>query len=437
MNDLSKKLGFWPVFALVTGSQIGSAIFILPINLAPFGFYGLLGWIISGCGAIALALVFAELCSRFPETGGPHTYVDHIFGKTAAFFTGWTYWMISWVSSTIVVIACAGYLSPLIGNTSKGMDLALELFLVAVVTALNFLGVKTACRAEFYLTILKFIPLILVPIAALFFFQADNFQITSAVKEMGSVSLISKVTLLTLWGFVGLECATVAAGAVENPSKTIPKAIVIGTVSVAVLYCLNSLGIIGVLPQETLVQSKAPYVDVATFMFGQGWNMPFCIIASVVCLGTLNAWTLSSAQVALGLGQEGFFPTVLSRQNGRGAPIWALLISSVGICVLLISSSSDSFAEQISAIIDTSVTCFLFVYGICSLGHLKLLLQGNGSRFGWIYGLGAVGFIGWILSQISLENFLWAALFPLAGVPVYIMQRKIFRKTSAESFHNQ
>jgi APA family basic amino acid/polyamine antiporter len=425
---MSKKLGFWPVFGLVTGSQIGSAVFILPASLAPFGFYGLLGWIISGFGAIALALVFAELCSRFPETGGPHAYVDHVFGKTAAFFTGWTYWMISWVSSTIVVIACAGYLSPLIGNTSKGMDLALELFLVVGVTALNFLGVKTACRAEFYLTILKFIPLILVPVAAFFFFQMDHFQVTSDIKALGSASLISKVTLLTLWGFVGLECATVAAGSIENPSKTIPKAIVIGTISVAALYCLNSLGIIGVLPQDTLIQSKAPYVDVATFMFGQGWNMPFCIIASIVCLGTLNAWTLSSAQVALGLGQEGFFPNLLSRQNARGAPIWSLIISSVGICILLISSSSDSFVDQISAIIDTSVTCFLFVYGICGLAYLHLLLKSKGTLFQWSYGLCAVGFVGWVLSQTTLSNFLWALLFPLAGIPIYMMQRKIFLK---------
>ncbi len=429
---MSKKIGFWPVFGLVTGSQIGSGIFILPTALAPFGFYALLGWVISGLGAIALAFVFAELCSRFPETGGPHAYVDNVFGKTAAFFTGWTYWLISWVSSTVVVIACAGYLSPLLGNTSKGMDLALELFLMGGVTALNFLGVKAACRAEFFLTLLKFVPLILVPLAALFFFQADHFQITSAVKEVGSVSLLSKVTLLTLWGFIGLESGTVPAASIDRPEKTIPRAIVIGTISVAVLYCLNSLGIIGILPPEVLANSKAPYVEAATFMLGSGWNIPFCIIASIVCLGTLNAWTLSSTQVALGLGEERFFPRLLSGQNSKGVPVWSLLISSFGICILLISSSSASFAEQINAIIDTSVTCFLFVYGICGLAYLKLLLRDKGTIFQWAYALGAIGFVSWILSQTTLSNFLWALLFPMAGIPVYMMQRKIFLSPTQE-----
>ena len=84
MNQVSRKIGFWSVFALVTGSQIGSGVFMLPANLASFGLFALVGWIISGIGAIALALVFAQLCSWFPKTGGPHVYVKEAF------------WIINW-----------------------------------------------------------------------------------------------------------------------------------------------------------------------------------------------------------------------------------------------------------------------------------------------------------------------------------------------------
>ncbi len=74
---MSNKIGFWAVFAFVTGSQIGSGVFMLPANLAGYGIFSLVGWAISGVGAIALCLVFASLCAKFPETGGPHTYVKH------------------------------------------------------------------------------------------------------------------------------------------------------------------------------------------------------------------------------------------------------------------------------------------------------------------------------------------------------------------------
>ncbi len=81
---MSKKLGFWSVFAIVTGSQIGSGVFMLPASLAPYGKFSILGWLISGIGAICLAMVFSGLCNRFPKTGGPHVYVKEMFGNTTA-----------------------------------------------------------------------------------------------------------------------------------------------------------------------------------------------------------------------------------------------------------------------------------------------------------------------------------------------------------------
>ena len=78
---MSQKLGFWSVFGLVTGSQIGTGVLILPASLTPFGVFSLVGWIISSCGAIILALVFSTLCARFPQTGGPHVYLKKTFGK--------------------------------------------------------------------------------------------------------------------------------------------------------------------------------------------------------------------------------------------------------------------------------------------------------------------------------------------------------------------
>ena len=172
---MSRKIGFWAVFAFVTGSQIGSGVFMLPASLAAFGSYSLAGWIISGLGAISLALVFALLCAQYPKTGGPHVYVKEAFGAHAAFFAGWTYWVISWISTTAVIIASIGYLTPLIGDHSATTNLILQLMLLIIITALNFKGVKAAGNAEFILTLLKLIPLVIMPVVALFFFDSNNY----------------------------------------------------------------------------------------------------------------------------------------------------------------------------------------------------------------------------------------------------------------------
>lgn len=424
MSQMSRKMGFWSVFALVTGSQIGSGVFMLPANLAPYGLYSLLGWIASGLGAIMLSLVFATLCSWFPKTGGPHVYVKEAFGPSASFFTGWTYWIISWVSSTVLVIGSIGYLMPVLGINSPSIKLALELGLLFIITALNFRGVTAAGHAEFVLTALKIIPLMIVPLVALFYFNIDNFSVSEAVSQLTISQILSRVTLLTLWGFIGLESATTPAESVENPSVTIPRAVVLGTISVALLYVFNSIGIMGVIPGSELTGSVAPYADAVRSIFGGNWHLAISVIASIICIGTLNAWMMTSGQIALGLAQDGLIPAYFARKNKYDAPFWGLMVSSLGIVPLLILTSNKSLASQILTIIDFSVTAFLFIYIICCLAFLKILLEKKESFIKMVplllYGIIGLGFCCWVIYETSLSTIAIAALFVLSGIPFYL-----------------
>jgi APA family basic amino acid/polyamine antiporter len=418
-----QKIGFWSVFALVTGSQIGSGVFMLPANLAPYGFYSLLGWLISGIGAIALALVFGRLCAWFPKTGGPHVYVHEAFGWSSAFFTGWTYWIVSWVSTTVVVIACIGYLSPVIGVHGAMANLALELVLLLAITALNLQGVSAAGRTEFVLTALKVVPLFIVPVLALCCFKSSNFALDQSVANLSTLQLLSRVTLLTLWGFIGLEAATAPAGSVENPSQTIPRAIAAGTACVALLYIINSMGIMGIIPGSELMNSNAPYADATKAIFGGNWHLIISLIAAVICIGTLNAWILTSGQIALGLAQDGLIPSIFKERNQHGAPAWSLLISSACIVPFLIMTASESLAAQLLMIIDFSVTAFLFVYLIACLAFFKILFSPVGRTinrfFGCMYGLIALLFCSWVIYETALSTILIAGLFTLSGLPIY------------------
>ncbi|MBN9289277.1 MAG: amino acid permease [Gammaproteobacteria bacterium 39-13] len=425
---MSRKLTFWSVFALVTGSQIGSGIFMLPASLAPFGALSLAGWLISGIGAVMLALVFAALCTRFPRTGGPHAYVQEAFGPSCGFFTGWTYWVISWVSTTAVITASVGYLTPLLGDIPSYIKLILEVALLVAITAINFKGVQTAGRVEFFLTALKTIPLLLVPFIALFFFNKENFASMSIVDSASQdlSSILKNVTMLTLWGFIGLESGTTPAGSVENPTKTIPRAVVLGTLFVAVLYFFNSLGIMGALPANELITSTAPYADAARFMFAGNWHLMISLIAAIVCIGTLNAWILASGQIALGLAQDKLMPEIFSKKNRHGAPFWALLVSSIGILPLLFLTQNETLAKQINVIIDFSVICFLFVYAFCCLAHLKLLWtqKDKTTLLPWLYTFAALIFCGWIISATPLKTLFIASLFVLSGIPVFLFQKR-------------
>ena len=214
-----------------------------------------------------------------------------------------------------------------------------------------------------------------------------------------------------------------------NPSKTIPKAIIIGTSCVALLYILNSLSILGLIPAAQLEASKAPYVDAAQILFKGSWHLLISAIAAVICIGTLNAWVLTSGQIIFGLSKDNLVPKFFGKTNKAGAPFVGIIISSLGIVPLLILTANDNFAARINSIIDISVTSFLFVYLICSIGFLKIMLKGERVN-PWLFlvGLIAAVFCSWVIYETQLKTLLIASLFTVSGLPLYFLWFRKARK---------
>ncbi|MGL9732459.1 MAG: APC family permease [Wolbachia sp.] len=417
---MSNKIGFLTVLALVISSQIGSGIFILPISLAPYGAYSLISWVISGVGAVFLALIFALLCAKFPETGGPHIYVKHAFGSTAASFVGWTYWTSSWVGSTAVTVASIGYLAPLFHNDIQNIRLLLEITLILTIMLINLRGITTVGYVELLLMIVKIIILFAIPIAALFFFDRNNFIVSEEVSNLTISQIFARSSLLTLWCFIGLEAVTASAGSVENPSKTIPRAIILGTFSVAIIYFINNLAIMGLMNGNHLANSKAPYVDAIKIVLPGSWYLIVSIIAFIVSTSNLNAWFLSDGQVALGLAKDKLMPQFFAKRNKHDAPFCGIIINTLGILVLLVLTSNKNFTEQVTSIIDVSVVSFLFIYLACSFAFLKVNVQKkNYCKF--LIGSVAVLFCCWIIYETPIRTLLMSSLFPLSGTLLYLL----------------
>src|SRR4030095_935241 len=91
-----RQLGFWMCLALVVGNMIGSGIFLLPANLAPYGMNAIWVWGTTIAGAMCLATVFAALAKAMPDAGGPYDYVARSLGAPPAFFVMWRYWISTW-----------------------------------------------------------------------------------------------------------------------------------------------------------------------------------------------------------------------------------------------------------------------------------------------------------------------------------------------------
>src|SRR6187399_1223861 len=154
----ARQLGFWICLALVVGNMIGSGIFLLPANLAPYGLNAIWGWLITIGGALCLATVFAELAKAMPDAAGPYDYVSRSLGEPPAFFVMWSYWISTWVTNAAISIAAVSYLSTL--------ALAAIAF-VAFFTVVACSGARVSGGVQIVTSVLKILPLIAAMVIAL------------------------------------------------------------------------------------------------------------------------------------------------------------------------------------------------------------------------------------------------------------------------------
>ncbi len=418
------KIGLWPLTSLVTGNLVGSGVYLLPTSLAIYGSISLFGWVITSIGAILLSLVFAQLSSHVAKTGGPYLYAREAFGDTVGYFVAWGYWMLSWMSNPALAVAAVGYISMLSGGLDPITSFILELLIVAGLTSFNFMGIKITGRTELFLTCIKVLPLLLLPIIGLLYINPDHF--TAVIPEGKTFGqAINSVAFLTLWAFVGLETGTVPAGQVINAKKTVPQATILGTIIAALVYIVGTIAVMGVVPPEQLVASNAPYADAAHIIFGGSWSIPVALAAIITCLGTLNGWILVVGRIPYGAAEDGLFPKIFQKTTKHGTPYWGVLISSSCSLPLLLMSLQSTLLQQFNFIIDVAVTLILLVYTISVLAYLRLLVKTKNYTFGKIIlGISALCFTLWALWAASLTMVGLSLIIVLCGIPMFLWMKR-------------
>ena len=419
--DLSKKMGFWGVFSLVVGSQIGSGVFLLPSTLAPFGTLSLIAWVLTGAGAVALALVFSHLCEYLPKTGGPHVYITDTFGKSAGFYTAWSYWLISWISSIPLVTTILFAFAHLIGDCTKGQYILMAFLLVLSLGFLNLRGVKVAGIGEIILSALKIVPLVLIPLSAMFYVNTHHF-VPLNPTDQPFFQALNGAALLVLWGFIGVETATTPAGNVENPKKNIPRGLIWGTALVAIIYFFNTFTIMGVIPPENLLKNTTPYMTVTQIIWGQSSSSLLSIMTIIMCVGTLNAWVLACGQIAKGAAEDNIFPHFFKTTTPQGGPLWGIVLSTFGMFFVFTFFQEGSLLDFSHMIIELSSLMFLVIYGLCSLAFLSLLITKKitPSWKKWCVGTFALAFCTWTLWDTGWK-LLWTMSIPLSGIGVKLI----------------
>ena len=426
MSASRRQIGLATATALVLGNMIGSGVFMLPATLAPYGGYSLVGWLVSAAGALLLAGVFYRLARRAPRAGGPYAYSREAFGDCIGFLVAWVYWFSSIGGNAAIAVAFASYLSifvPAVGASPLFGALA-ALAAIWVATFVNMAGVRSAGVVQVVTTVLKIAPLL-----ALVLFGLAHFDPHLLVPGKGAGSPWNAINVsmtATLFAFVGVECATIPAGHVRDPEKTIPRATLLGTLIAALVYVACTTAVMGMLPASVLAKSQAPFADAGQLLWGgwAGWLIAGA--AAISCFGALNGWTLIAGQFPQAVAQDGLFPRFFARESRRGAPVPALLVAAVVNSLLVLANYSRGMVGMFTFMVLLTTLSNVVAYLFSAMADVALACR-DGRPVPWrdpILACAAFGFSIWAVVGAGADAAYWNLILLALGLPVYVWQTR-------------
>lgn len=425
---LKRSLGLWMATALVVGNMVGSGVFLLPSSLAAeAGPISIVALVLTGIGAMLLALVFANLGKAYPRTGGPYAYSRRAFGDFIGFQTAWGYWVAVWAGNAAIAIAFVSYGGVFWGEleTNKLLAAGVGIGTIWLLTWVNILGARQSGITQVVTTILKFVPLMAIGIIGLFYVEGGNF--TPWTPNGGAWDGITSAAALTLWAFIGLESATVPAEEVKDPERNLPRATIYGTLITTAMYVLAIVAIMGIIPMERLAESGSPFALAASEIFGGGWGKVVAAIAMISTFGCLNGWILLQGRVPLAAAQDGLFPKKFAEVDPvRRTPVFGLIVSSLLVSGLMLMNYTDALVDQFTFFLLLATLTTLVPYAYSAAAEVQMFFQDRAlfsgrklvrdaviAGFAFAYSVWAIWGAGY---EIIAKGF----LLLMAGIPVYV-----------------
>lgn len=428
-----RQLGLWMALALVVGNMIGSGIFLLPANLAPFGRNAIIGWIVTIAGSLCLAAIFAAFARAFPKASGPYDYVRPALGAPTAFFVMWSYWISTWVTNAAISIAAVSYLSTLAPATfaHTGVAPLAAIGFVVLFASIALSGARTTGKVQIVTSMLKVMPLlaaILIAIVVL----ARHGPIADAGPAPVSLNGIAGAAALTLWAMLGFECATIPAQRVVDPERNIPRATIFGTLIAGLIYLAASGAVFLLLPASVAASSSAPFADLVGRYWGASAGTAVVLFAAISCLGALNGWVFLVGDIPATLAERGVFPRWFARLNGRGMPARAQVLGSALSIALIAANFTRGLTELFGFMALLATVATLALYLVAGVSALRLTSRGILPR-GLLTLLAILGtlYALWTLYGAGVEATGWGLVLLATGVPVYWFMRSRAGSTPA------
>lgn len=424
---LRRQLNTFDATNLVVGSAIGADIFVVPaLSARLLGPASLIIWLIGGGMAIVIALCFAYCASFLPRVGGSYAYAKDVAGPFPGFMVGWALLLAEWLTLSVYPGAFTQYFLVILPNLNPLYQVLLKAVFIVVITVTNIYGVKMAGKFNDILTIVKLGPLFVLICLGVVFIGLHPASASSNFKPflVGNPSNAGQALVLIFWAYAGFELSSLPADEIQNPKKTLPRALIFGMLIVTAFYLITNFVVVGVVDQKTLAASSAPLTVAAANVLNVSplvamiGGLVLAVGALVSILGADESGSIGTSRLAFAMSIDGLLPRAFSKLQKKYQTPY------IGVIVICATAFVASLTNSLSALINGSVFLLSFAYlATCVSAILMERKYAKTEVSAWrrivVPALGVV-FSLLLMTQVSVQQVLISSVLFAIGVPVYV-----------------
>jgi APA family basic amino acid/polyamine antiporter len=373
-QPLQRAFGLSTSTYVVIASMVGTGILVSPgYMMASLGNYPVIFalWALGGLLAVCGALCVAELAAALPHAGGEYVYLREAYGPMPAFLSGWTSFFVGF-SAPLAVAAyvAAMYLLTPFGSTGEDATYTLKItaaIIIAAITLPNLIAHRHSAWTQNLTTVVKF-GLFVVLVVAAFLSGRGRLAQLGEGRPINQVEFGTAVTQLfyVMFAYSGWNAASYLAGEVKNPSRVLPRSLLLGTALVVGLYLALNLVFAYAVPLADVTfennnAERVPQLAVEN-LFGPGAANVFSVALGLTFLATVSAFIITGPRIYYAMATHGLFPSIAARTNARGVPTWATLLQSG--CALVILFVTDFRNLYQYAAVGLSLFALLFIAAV-------------------------------------------------------------------------
>ncbi|MEX0900979.1 MAG: APC family permease [Gammaproteobacteria bacterium] len=416
-EPLVRRLTAVGIWMLAVNGMIGAGIFGVPAGAAALaGAWSPLVFVACGLLLGAVILCFAELAGHFRSTGGPILYARTAFGPFAGFQTGWAFYIArvtAFAANINLLVASIGFFWP---NAAQGIGrVVLLTIVVALLTWVNVVGIRQAVRAIGVLTVLKFLPLVLLVVIGLTALTPGAFGVgMTAPTALG----FGQAALLVVYAFVGWESAVVPAGETRDPARDIPRGLLWALGVVTVLYVLVQAVSMAVHPDLAGSTSGRALIEVGAELLGPVGALILTIGVVVSVAGNSASSMLTSPRMTYTLARDNTMPVWFARVHEDYKTPANSIIFFGALALVLALWGSFVWLAAMSALVR------VLIYMVC-IGAMPRLRARFGSESnyrvpgGWAIPVLAFAVCGLLLTQVNVASVGLTVAFAALGAIQY------------------